>query len=270
MPADSPARPITTAPPLPGDSFSLDIVIPVLNEAHVLEKSVRKAHDFLSRTFDCRWRLIVADNGSTDGTDEVARKMMGEFPEVALLQLSQRGRGRALRLAWSQSTADIVAYMDVDLSTELEALPKLITAIHTQGYEVATGSRLHRLSQTTRGFKREFISRCYNVFIKAVLWTSFTDAQCGFKAVSRRTVNEIVPQIEDQAWFFDTELLVLAEKQGYRIFDQPVRWVDDPDSRVRIMKTAWEDIKGVLRVRWNLWRNTITPATQASSAPSKL
>lgn len=270
MPADSPARPIPTALPMRGDNFSLDLVIPVLNEAHVLEQSVRKAHDFLSRAFSCRWRLIVADNGSTDGTDVVARKMMQEFPEVALLQLPQRGRGRALRLAWTESTADVVAYTDVDLSTELEALPKLVTAIRTQGYDVATGSRLHQLSQTTRGFKREFISRCYNLFIKTVLWTSFTDAQCGFKAVSRRAVDEIVPQIEDQAWFFDTELLVLAEKQGYRIFDQPVRWVDDPDSRVRIIQTAWEDIKGVMRLRWKLWRKSIAPAAQASTVPSKL
>ena len=229
------------------------LVIPCLNEVRQLEQSVRTVREFLGRTFPYRWEVFVADNGSKDGTAELAKRLSEEFSDVGYFTIPERGRGRALRKAWSECDADIVAYTDVDLSTELEALEKLCRAIHEQGHDIATGSRLLPESRIKRGLKRELISRCYNVFIKCVLFTRFSDAQCGFKAVSRRVVREVVPQIEDQAWFFDTELLVLGEKQGYRIADVPVRWIDDDDSRVKIVSTAWEDIKGVLRLRKLLW-----------------
>ena len=231
----------------------VDLVVPVLNEAHVLEQSVERLRAFLGKDFPYRWRITIADNGSTDGTREVAARLAEKFDDVVFFSLEERGRGRALRRAWSASDADIVAYTDVDLSTELEALEKLCRAIHEDDYEVATGSRLMRESKTTRGPKREFISRCYNLIVKLVLFTRFSDAQCGFKACSRLAVQKIVPQIVDQAWFFDTELLSLAEKQGYPVKDVPVTWVDDDDSRVKIASTAWEDIKGVVRVRIYLW-----------------
>ena len=234
--------------------FTVDVVIPVLNEAHVLAKSVERVLEFLRRQFHCDWRLIVIDNGSTDGTQEVARKLCERYGEVQFLHLKQRGRGRALRHAWLQSRADVVCYMDVDLSTRLEHLPSLVGAIAEGGFDIAIGSRLMRESRTTRSWKRDVISRIYNVFIKAVLFTKFSDAQCGFKALSRRAVEQIIPQVADQSWFFDTELLVLAEKQGYRIKDIPVVWVEDDDSRVKILQTGWDDIKGVLRLRRQLWR----------------
>jgi glycosyltransferase involved in cell wall biosynthesis len=231
----------------------VDVVIPVLNEAHVLEQSVATVRAFLGQTVQWRWRVVIVDNGSTDGTDTIGKRLQATYPNVRFLQLPQRGRGRALRHAWTQSDADVMTYMDVDLSTELEALPMLVEGIVSGRYDLGTGSRLQRASRTTRSFKREFISRCYNLFVKALLWTSFSDAQCGFKAVSRRIVTDIVPQIKDQGWFFDTELLVLAEKQDCRIMDLPVKWIEDDDSRVKIVKTAWEDIKGVLRLRFLLW-----------------
>jgi glycosyltransferase involved in cell wall biosynthesis len=233
---------------------TVDLVIPVLNEHHVLERSILTVREFLSGYPQYRWRIVIVDNGSTDGTDQVAHSLVSRFPEVKFVQLPLRGRGRALRQAWTQSEADVMCYTDVDLSTELPALPKMVRAIVEDGYQVSTGSRLMKESHTVRGFKREFISRSYNLFVKAVLLTSFSDAQCGFKAVSRKAVADLVPQIEDQSWFFDTELLVLAEKQGYPIKDIPVTWVEDDDSRVKIVKTAWEDIKGVFRLRWKLWR----------------
>ncbi len=250
-----------------GKSAIIDVVIPVLNEAHVLEKSVRTVQDFLKQSFRGECRVIVVDNGSTDGTDQVALRLAAQYSDVRFLQLPQRGRGRALRHAWTQSDADVMCYTDVDLSTELAALPKMVDAILLDGYDVATGSRLMKESRTTRSFKRDVISRIYNLFVKVVLLTSFSDAQCGFKAVSRRAVAEIVPQIRDQSWFFDTELLVLAEKQGRRIKDIPVRWIEDDDSRVKIVKTAWEDIKGVFRLRWKLWRDALfQPAALAKRA----
>jgi len=249
--------------------LTVDLVIPVLNEAHVLEKSVATVRAFLAEQAGWSWRVVIADNGSTDGTDAVAHRLAGQYPEVRLLQLPQRGRGRALRLAWGQSDAAIMAYTDVDLSTELAALPKLVRAIAEEGYDLGTGSRLLPVSKTVRSPKREFISRCYNLMVRAILWTSFSDAQCGFKVVSRRVAQEIIPQIEDQAWFFDTELLVLAEKQGYRIKDLAVEWIEDGDSRVKIFSTAWEDIKGVARLRWTLWRRAfgVAPRT-VRSAPT--
>jgi glycosyltransferase involved in cell wall biosynthesis len=237
----------------PETAVTLDVVIPVLNEAHVLAKSVATVREFCAKNLPCRWRVVVADNGSTDGTDKIAEQLAAQHSDVHVQRLDVRGRGRALRAAWTSSKADIVCYMDVDLSTELAALPRSLNAIVKEGYDIAIGSRLMRESKTTRSPKREFISQAYNIFVKLVLQTGFSDAQCGFKMCTRRVVNEIVPQVEDQSWFFDTELLVLAEKQGYRIKDLAVVWIEDDDSRVKIIQTAWDDIKGVLRLRRLLW-----------------
>ena len=248
------------------DSSTLvDVVIPVLNEAHVLARSVATVRQFLGESLPCRWRVVVVDNGSTDGTDRVAHELVAMHDDVRFLQLPQRGRGRALRHAWSQSDADVMCYTDVDLSTELAALPRLVHSIVADGFDLATGSRLLPTSRTTRSAKREFISRAYNIFLKSVLWTSFSDAQCGFKAISRSAMADLVPEVKDQSWFFDTELLVLAEKRGYRIADIPVQWIEDDDSRVKIIRTAWDDIKGVFRIRWKLWRETFSPGDAAAA-----
>jgi len=240
---------------LPSNGLRVDVVIPVLNEAHVLERSIRTLWNFLRNNFVYRWRIVIADNGSTDGTFEIARHLSEQLDGVTCIHIDERGRGRALRKAWTASDADIVSYMDVDLSTELTALPRMVDALAVEGYDVAVGSRLARGSKIKRCIKREIISRMYNAFLKALLFTKFSDAQCGFKALTRNVVDNVVPQIKDQAWFFDTELLVLAEKQGYRIKDIPVTWVEDSDSRVKIIQTAWEDIKGVFRLRWLLVRD---------------
>ena len=224
-------------------STTVDVVIPVLNEAHVLEKSVETVRRFLGQGFDYSWKVVLVDNGSTDGTAQVTQGIAEKHADVEFLQLQQKGRGRALRHAWLSSQAEIVCYMDVDLSTDLEELPKLIRAV---------GSRLMRESRTKRSLIREITSRVYNAVLKLCLATRFSDAQCGFKAVSRQVVSRVVPRVEDESWFFDTELLVLAEKQGYRIKDVPVAWTEDDDSRVRIIPTAWDDLKGVFRLRRQL------------------
>ncbi len=242
-------------------SARVDVVIPVLNEAHVLEKSVATVRAFLAEHVPWSWRVVIVDNGSTDGTDRVARRLVEAHPsEVTFLQLEQRGRGRALRHAWTESDADVVSYTDVDLSTDLAALPILVRSVLDEGYDLGTGSRLLAGSHTVRSFKRDVISRVYNWIVRLTLGTTFSDAQCGFKVASRRVVQEIVPEIKDQAWFFDTELLVLAEKRGYRLKDLAVEWIEDDDSRVKIVSTAWEDLKGVARLRWKLWREALSPA----------
>ncbi len=251
---------------------AVDVVIPVLNEAHVLAASVARLRSYLLTDIPYRWRIVIVDNGSSDGTDRVAGDLTVQHQDVAFLHLDQRGRGRALRYAWTNSPADLVCYMDVDLSTGLDALPVALDALLTGGYDIAIGSRLMRESRTRRCAKREVISRIYNWMIKAVLFTRFSDAQCGFKAVTRSVVERIVPQIKDQSWFFDTEMLVLAEKQGYRIKDIPVIWNEDDDSRVKIVRTAWEDIKGVLRLRRLLWSRdfALARATNGKHAPAPI
>jgi len=239
------------------------LVIPCLNEVEQLEWSVTTCRDFLAAHFPYRWEVFVADNGSKDGTAELAKSLSERFGDVGYFTIPERGRGRALRKAWSECDADIVAYTDVDLSTELEALEKLCRAIHEDGCDIATGSRLLPQSRIKRGLKREVISRCYNLMIKLVLFTHFSDAQCGFKAVSRRVVDELVPMVEDQAWFFDSEMLILGEKLGYKIADVPVKWIDDDDSRVKIVSTAMEDIRGVWRLRKKLWKGGLAPQRAA-------
>lgn len=232
----------------------VDVVIPVYNEEQVLERSVWALRDYLGANCPYRWRIVVADNASVDNTGEVAQRLAQRYPDVAYVHLDQKGRGRALRKAWLESDADILSYMDVDLSTNLNAFMPMVEALVSGGYHVGIGSRLLKGARVTRQFKREFISRTYNLLIKLLFWNRFSDAQCGFKALRREVARDLGPLIEDQAWFFDSELLLLAEHRGYKIKEVPVEWIEDLDSRVKIVRTAWEDIKGLLRVRWRFLR----------------
>ena len=235
--------------PLNPQTLTVDIVLPVLNEAHVLERSVTKLHRCLASNLPYKWRIIIADNGSTDGTAAIARQLAEGYSEIHLLQLPEKGRGRALKQSWMSSKADILAYMDIDLSTNLDSFEPMIAPLITGDAGLATGSRLMKQSRTTRGFKREFISRCYNRIICNTMKTKFVDAQCGFKALRRDVAQKLLPHIKDTAWFFDTELLIKAEYNGYKIHEEPVEWIEDTDSRVDVVKTATEDIKGLSRVR---------------------
>ena len=231
---------------------TLDVVIPVLNEERALADSVNALAAFLSNNLnDYEWAVVVADNGSTDATPSICQSLSEQDSRVKHVRLEQRGRGRALKRAWAESNADVVAYMDVDLSTDLSALPQTIAAVDDEGYDIAIGSRLTRGARVIgRSFKRELISRSYSLIFRAMFLAGFQDAQCGFKAVSRRAADDVAPLVVDNGWFFDTEMLLIAEKNGYRIKEIPVKWTDDPDSRVKIISTAWEDIKGLLRLRF--------------------
>jgi glycosyltransferase involved in cell wall biosynthesis len=223
----------------------------VLNEERALPLCIDTLIEFTAGHPDYDWKITVADNGSTDTTPEVIAELGKKYPNVGTLRLEQRGRGRALKRAWLDSDADVRCYMDVDLSTDIKALPELVGAIANEGYDVAIGSRLSKGSQVIgRKLSREITSRGYNLLIRLMFWPSFRDAQCGFKAVSRRAAENLMPLIKDNAWFMDTEMLLLAQAAGYRIKQVPVRWVDDPDTRVKIASTAWEDVKGLLRLRF--------------------
>lgn len=229
----------------------VDVVIPVYNEQSALAGSVERLTGWLEANLPYDWRVVIADNASTDGTRAIGERLAAEDPRVEYLYIPQKGRGRALRTAWLASDADVVSYMDVDLSTGLDAFLPLVQYILHGPYDVAIGSRLKRGARVTRQWKRELISRIYNLMVLAVFpRRSFSDAQCGFKAISRRAADDLVPLIVNNEWFFDSELLLRAEQRGYRVAEVPVEWVEDMDSRVHIARTATEDIRGLLRVRF--------------------
>jgi putative flippase GtrA len=226
----------------------VDIVVPVYNEAVGLEASVRRLHAYLTTSFPLPWRITVADNASTDGTLAVAGALADELPQVTAIHLPEKGRGRALRAAWLASEAPVVAYMDVDLSTGLDALLPLVAPLVTGHSDLAIGTRLASGSRVVRGPKRELVSRGYNLLLRSTLRSGFSDAQCGFKAVRADVAQDLLPLVEDDGWFFDTELLLVAERSGLRIHEVPVDWADDPDSRVDIVHTALGDLRGVGRL----------------------
>ncbi len=234
--------------------MKLLVTIPVYNEEKALPVSIPALHDFLSeRLSQFDWMIEIADNASIDKTPDVSKALCKQWDRVRYLRLEQKGRGRALKKSWVESGADICSYMDVDLSTNLESFPPMIDALANKGYDIGTGSRLMKGANTKRSVKREVISRTYNVMVKTMFFTRFSDAQCGFKAVTRQVIDTLIPQIEDNVWFFDSELLIIGEKCGYRIFDVPVKWIEDLDTRVKIYRTAMDDIKGLIRVRRSMW-----------------
>lgn len=228
---------------------SVEVVVPVYNEEAALTGSIEKLTGFLDNHLPNPWQVTIADNASTDGTRAISLQLAERYSNVHYYHLPQKGRGRALRAAWLDSEADIVSYMDVDLSTDLTHFPQLVEALES-GFHVAVGSRLSRESQVTRSLKREFISRSYNLLVRTMFFTPFPDAQCGFKALTRGAAQAIIPSIENNNWFFDTELLLIAAKRGYLIKSLPVKWDDDPTSTVKIASTAMEDVRGLLRLRF--------------------
>ncbi len=234
----------------------LDVVIPVYNEEAQLAGSVERVLEHL-HTMPWTFRITIADNASTDQTALIARRLSHLHPEVVVVHLAEKGRGRALKRTWSASESDVLVYMDVDLSTDLAALLPLVAPLVSGHSDLAIGSRLSRASRVERGAKRELVSRTYNLILRRTLRARFSDAQCGFKAIRRAAARELLPLVEDDAWFFDTELLVVAERAGLRIHEVPVDWTDDPESSVDIVRTALDDLAGVARLGRSLVRGTL-------------
>jgi putative flippase GtrA len=235
----------------------VDIVVPVRNEERDFAPSVRRVVAYLRESFPFRAQITIADNGSTDATWVIAGRLARELPEVRAVRMELAGRGRALRAIWSQSEAEVLAYMDVDLSTDLNALLPLVAPLLSGHSDVAIGTRLARGSRVIRGSKRELISRGYNLLLRTLMGARFSDAQCGFKAIRRDQARALLPLTRDTGWFFDTELLVLAERAGLRIHEVPVDWIDDLDSRVDIIATALADLRGMARLGAGFARGSI-------------
>jgi hypothetical protein len=229
-------------------TIHVEIVVPVYNEAHQLADRIHTLRDYLDRSQPFSALVTIVDNGSTDGTALVAQQLAASLDGVQAMILAQKGRGYALRRAWEASTAEVVAYMDVDLSTSLTGFMPLVASVLSGHGDLAVGTRLARGARVVRGPKRELISRAYSMLVRTSLRSRISDFQCGFKAIRRESALQLLPLIEDNAWFFDTELLVTAERLGMRVSEIPVEWVDDPDSRVHILSTAAEDLKGVWRI----------------------
>jgi len=228
--------------------LTVDIVVPVFNAERVLPASVAELAAFVAGASGFAGHIVIADNASTDRTLAVARELARERANVEVMHVAEQGRGRALKAAWARSRADVLSYMDVDLSSNLNFFPLLIHGLSI-GYDLAVGSRLLQASQTERSLKREVISQAYNLLVKAMFWNRFSDAQCGFKAGTREVVQRLARTARDESWFFDTELMLLAERGGAKIFEVPVEWVEDLDSRVHIVRTALADVRGLLRLR---------------------
>jgi putative flippase GtrA len=239
---------LSVGPSLGQLAADVEVVVPVHNEQDDLAASVGRLYSYLTRNFPLTWLITIVDNASTDSTWAIACRLARDVPGVRALYLAQKGRGRALRTAWLQSEASVVAYMDVDLSTGLDALLPLVAPLTSGHSDVAIGSRLASGARVVRGPKREFISRMYNFILRATLHNSFSDAQCGFKAMRAEAARQLVPLVEDDQWFFDTELLVLAERNGFRVHEVAVDWVDDAGSTVDIVRTARDDLKGIVRM----------------------
>jgi glycosyltransferase involved in cell wall biosynthesis len=245
----------------------VEVVVPVHNEERALEASVRELRDYLDTRFPVPSTIVIVDNASTDRTWEIARRLSADLPGVEARHVDRKGRGLALRTAWAVSPAAVVAYMDVDLSTDLDALLPLVAPLLSGHSDVAIGSRLLPGSRVTRGIKRELISRCYNLVLRAALHTRVADAQCGFKALRADVAKPLLPTVADNGWFFDTELLVRAARRGLRIHEVPVDWIEDPDSRVDIVRTAWDDLKGIRRLRRDAATTTAPPASRPAARP---
>ena len=231
-----------------GPALDLEIVVPCCDEEATLAANVDRLHLFCRESMRCTWQITIADNASTDGTAGIADDLAARLDGVSAVHLAQRGRGRALKAVWSASPARVLVYVDEDLSTDLAALGPLVAPLLSGHSDIAIGSRLAGSARVVRGTKREFISRSYNLLLRTTMNVSFSDAQCGFKAITRRAAEHLLPLCEDDAWFFDTELLVLAEHAGLRIHEVPVDWVDDPVSSVDIASTARDDLRGMVRV----------------------
>ena len=264
------AVPLSVGPSLDRLTADVEIVVPVYNEEQSLGRSVDRLQRYLSEHFPLSWLITVADNASTDNTWGIACRLAKEIDGVRAVHLSEKGRGRALRVVWLQSNATVVAYMDADLSTDLAALLPLVAPLMTGHSDVAIGTRLAEGARVVRGPRRELISRLYNLVLRTTLRSSFSDAQCGFKALRADVARRLVPLVEDNGWFFDTELLVLAERNGLRIHEVAVDWVDDPASTVDVVQTAKDDLRGVARMMLGAARGegAISPESPVRRPPT--
>lgn len=227
----------------------VSITIPVFNEEKVLAESVSTLIAFLSVQPEFRFEIVIANNGSTDGTLSLAEELSQKYSVIRVMDIAESGRGRALKQAWSGSAAEILVYMDVDLATDLGAFWPMISALTEGQCDVVTGSRRIAGSIVERSAKRKFLSDVFHILLKSLFTMNLSDTQCGFKGITKKAAVELLADVLDTGWLFDTELLFLAEKRGYRIREIPVVWRAGTESRVKIGQSIFTSLVGMLRLR---------------------
>lgn len=249
--------------------MKINITIPVLNEETKLGVAIQRLSQWVADNGgNCEWEIVIADNGSTDRTAAIGRDLAGGIPMVRYVRFAERGRGSALSRVWTASDADVLSYMDVDLSSDLRDFPALLESVTSGRADIAIGSRLFFGAQTTRCLSREIVSRAYNQLLRIVFRTRIQDAQCGFKVMSA-AAKTLLPQVKDHGWFWDSELLLAAERQGWRIVEHPIRWVENPDSRVAVCRTAWLNICGMYRLQRSFARSQKLSGSRTPEAVGK-
>ncbi|KUM34597.1 glycosyltransferase [Arthrobacter sp. EpRS71] len=235
----------------------LDIAIPVSNQETRLEGQLRGLHGHLMDTFPHTFRITVADNASTDSTLRIAERLARELPEIKVVHLDHKGRGNSLRRVWLSSPSPLLAYVDLDLPLDLSAVAPLVAPLISGHSDLAVGTRLARGAQGRFSHRRGLVARAYNVLLRVLTGARFSDAECGFKAIRADVAHKLLPHTGDDAWFFDTELLIIAERCALRIHEVPLDWTDDPDSGVDVVRTFLTDLKRLAKLTRKLHRGTI-------------
>ncbi len=230
---------------------NVTIVLPVYNEEDKLERNTLKLLEFCKKNIRHPFEIVIADNNSKDKTREIAEKLSKKHKQINYLYINRKGRGIALKTAWKEYKADVNIYMDIDLATDLSALPRLIDEV-VKGNNVVVGSRYLRNSKIKRTPFRMLISKVYNLMVRAMFKTRIKDMQCGFKAVDKKTVDNVIPRTEDTQFFFDTELILTAEAMHYKVKEIPVKWKEGKDTKVDFVRTITNYIKSLIKLRRRL------------------
>lgn len=236
--------------------MTTEVIFPVYNESDTLSEQIKIFNEFFEEEFKKNIFITIADNGSTDNTATISDKLLKNKLIQKYIFIPQKGRGRAIKDCIKKSKADIVCYMDIDLSTDLAHFKELIDSISKKGNDISIGSRLSKKSKVVGRKKiREFTSRAYNLLIKFFFpMSGIKDMQCGFKAFSRKKILPVIDLVQNNRWFFDTELIIISRKLNLKIDQIPVKWTDDPNTSVNIISTAIEDIVGLTKLRFKLFK----------------
>jgi glycosyltransferase involved in cell wall biosynthesis len=233
-------------------SVTVTVVFPAYNEADELQNAVDQVIQALNE-FTRSYEIIIAEDGSTDGTDKIAETLAEKYPFVKHIHGEKRlGRGTALKNAFKHSRGEVLVYMDLDLATDLKHLKALVDAVESEGYDFATGSRMLQESQVKRSGTRNIASKTYNFMVRAVLGSKLKDHQCGFKAFQREPLMQILDEVGANHWFWDTEILVRAHRRGYRIKEIPVSWTGGRETKVRLFKDSLNMGWQIFSLWWHL------------------
>ena len=231
------------------------IIIPTHNDEKIISKNIAYIDSYIKKNFTelKNYKIAVIENGSCDNTKIICKRLSKKYSNISFSYLIKKGRGGALRYAMKKNKADIYCYMDSDLSTNLSCFKNLIE--NMQSYDILIGTRYHPSSKIKRGFRRLFLSKIYNKLVQLFFKVRFSDFQCGFKAFNKKVIKNLLPQIQDNSWFFDTEFLIIAYKNNYKIYELPIIWKESSNSSVKIFRDSIYHLIKLFELRIRLWQN---------------